>query len=218
MLPGAVRLAGPLAVITGILAAATVPAGATSADAPFIAQNVAAGSYAPSGAATGGPNGLAASPPATTTVVNNVNINGLVSTGTTTGTADTTGAYAKVTNALASTSWTVGLTTYTFTVSAAQLTAVCTAVPLTAAAAITGGKLTETARTGAHVTSRIFNLPQLPAVGQAYPYNGGTVVLNDRVTFKSTTIAAAVGVHTPRQQLAIALTTCSPTIRVIGGP
>jgi hypothetical protein len=193
--------------------AAAVPAAANSG--PLVAQNVSAGSYAPPGGIiSSGPNGLAASPPAAITVVPNTSIPGLLTTGTTTDTAGAATAYSKVTNVSAATSWAVGATTYTFTVSASQVTSACTVSPLAATAAITSGTLTETAQTGAQVTSQVLNLPQAPATGQTYAYHGGTVTLNVHVKFAGLT--GGILIQTPDQPLVIALTGCSPVIRVIG--
>jgi hypothetical protein len=203
---------GALALALGLTVTAAVPA--VAGGGPLIAQNVAAGSFVPPGGIiTSGPNGLAASPPDATTVVPNTSIPGLLTTGTTTDTAGTATAYSKVTNVSAATSWAVGATTYTFKVSAHQVTSDCTVTPLAATAAITGGTLTETAQTGAQVTSQVLNLPQAPAKAHSYAYHGGTVTLNFHVKFAGLT--GGILIQTPDQPLAIAVTGCSPTIRII---
>jgi hypothetical protein len=198
-----------------VVAVFALPAAGAAGDPhpPLVAQNVAGGAFVPSGAVGNGPYGIAASPPATTTVVPNVSIPGLLRTGTSTATAGAASAFAKVTNISASTSWNLGVTTYTLTLSAAQAASHCTVSPLAATAAITAGKLTETAQTGSQVSTQVIDLPQAPANGQVYAYNGGTVTLNFHVKFAGLT--GAILIDTPDQQLAIAVTGCSDSIRVI---
>jgi hypothetical protein len=200
-------LAGSLA----LAASGVVTAAAPAAALPPLSS--AYGSQAPMGSFTGGPNGLAESPPADTEVANNVNINGLLSTGTATDTAGTNWASAKVAYPLASTSWTAGLTTYSLSLSANQVTSSCNGTGSSAglSASIISGVLTETARTGATVTSQVLNLPRQPAVNQLYGYQGASVVLNNQTALVRTLDVEGITVETPAQTLSIAAASCHST-------
>jgi hypothetical protein len=209
-------MAGSLAVAGGAFVVAAVPAAA----GPPPPGNYAYGSWAPAGAIKGAQNGRAQAPPAETTVAYNVNIYGLLSTGTTTDTAGASSAYAKVTYPSASTSWTVGPTTYTLSLSASQVASYCTSKPLTSSVNIISGVLTETATdavTGVLESYQLFNLPQLPARNQTYSYNWGTVTLNHRVVLGGPTLETqGINVITSAgQKLVIAVTGCTPPVAVI---
>jgi hypothetical protein len=195
-------LTGPLTLAGIIIPAATVPAGAS----PPPGQNLAAGSITSTAPHR---NGLAVGPPASTTVVDNVNIPGLLSTGLTTDTAGTSGAYSKVTNVSASTSWSAGPTTYTLRLTANQVVSYCTANPLTSSGNIVKGVLTETAHTGSSTSTQVVNLPQLPATDQSYSYHGATVSLGFRPPNPDTLLTGGIDVQTPDQQLDIAITGCA---------
>jgi hypothetical protein len=199
-----VGLAGVPALVVATLLAGVPPAAATPA------VSSAYGSAAPAGTITGGPHGLAAGPAPQTTVVGNVTISGLLSTGRTIDTAGAAWSSAKVASPRASTSWTVGLTTYTVSLSANQVAASCNAgIPLAAlSASITGGALTETARAGAHATSQVFPLPQVPVVNQAYSFHGAMITLNGEGRLPGAVYAKGISVVTPAQTLDIAVATC----------
>jgi hypothetical protein len=167
------------------------------------------GSFAAPGSPFG-VKGMAQAPPAQTTVVYNVNFNGLLSTGTTTDTAGAVTAFSKVTYPSASTSWTVGSTTYTLAFSARLVEAYCndsTGTPHVLAT-IAGGKLTESAvttATGVQTDYQVFNLPANPAANQAYSYHTGLFVLNTQ----------SVPLGGGKQTDAIAIVTPSPQVLVI---
>jgi hypothetical protein len=205
---GTVTLAGSLALAGGVAMAAAVPAAAGGAQ-----DNFAYGSYAPTGAITGGPNDLAVAPPADTDLAYNVNINGLLTTGKTTDTAGLASAYAKVTNVSAATSWTAGLNTDTFTIAASQVATYCGSNQSFPANTISG-TLTEDSvntLTGVVVSHQVFNLPQLPALNQTYSFGGATVVLNNQVTVNGVLEIRGVSLTapgTPPQTLRIAVVGC----------
>jgi hypothetical protein len=221
---GAKAAAGSLALVGGTVAAAAAILAAAPAVASGSQDNFAYGSYAPAGAITGGPNDLAMAPPADTEVAHNVNINGLLFTGTTTDTAGTASAYSRVTNVStpstvgSALSWASGGTTYGFTLSASLVNAYCGTAGDTVS--INSGKLTETSSvtaTGVQLSKQVFNLPQHPAIGQTYTYNGGTAVLNTQATVSGVTqvtgITITTGAGTP-QTLFIAVAGCETG----GGP
>jgi hypothetical protein len=238
-------LAASLALAGGALTAAAAPAAAAPAAAAtrlppspsrpvpgsLVPDNFAYGSRAvapfPPGGITSGPNGLAESPPAQTTVVPSVGIDGQLSTGTSTSTAAPNSAYAKVTNVAASMSWTNGPTTYTLSVSASQITSSCVSDASTATrgpVSIVNGTLTETARTGSVVTSQVFNLPQQPARFRFYRFGHapgvpgyGQVTLNGAATLNGTVETTGLFMITPQDPVptqVIAVTGCTPG----GGP
>jgi hypothetical protein len=195
-------LAGSLALGAGIAVATTVPASAGPT------TNYAFGSLA----SPGTPSGFQAEAlPTETVVANNVNINGLLSTGTTTDTAGPNSAYAKVTYPSAATSWTTSGTTYTLSLSASQVASYCSDGdnPAKRTVNIVKGVLTEyaaDATTGVPESYQLFNLPQLPAPGQAYSFGGATVTLNEQNGLAGTTFA--IHVATPTQKLFLAVVRC----------
>jgi hypothetical protein len=204
-------------VLAGGITTQTVAPATASDQPPIAAQNFAAGSQAPEGTITTGPQGIAAAPPTATTVASNVSIPGLLRTGASNDTAGAGTAYSKVTAVAARASWTQGPTTYTLSISASQVTSHCTDSPLAGTGTITGGVLIETARTGSSTTTQVLNLPQL-ATGQTYIYHRGEVYLGYNLDYQGFLLTEGILVVVPDQILVIAITGCSDSIHIVAGP
>jgi hypothetical protein len=115
--------------------------------------------------------------------------------------------------------WTSGPDSYSFTLSSSLVNAYCNSSGTTTTT-INSGRLTEDSwvtKTGVSISHQVFNLPQLPAVGQTYNFNGGTVVLNTQNTVGAVTevigITVTTGAGTP-QVLEVAVAGCESG----GGP
>jgi hypothetical protein len=206
-----VTIAASLALAGGAMSAATVPAAASG-----VHDNFAYGAYAPTGAITSRLHGLAESPPQETTVVANVDVSGLLSSGAAIDSALTSGSSSKIPHVRASTSWASNGTTYTFTLVAAQVASFCTNSSSSASAftRIFRGKLTESAQTGSTTATTVYHLPRRPSATHAYTYNGGTVTLNEQTVMHGMLETQGIAVTTPAQTLWIAVTGCEPG----GGP
>jgi hypothetical protein len=235
LLAGAVTLAGSLA-LSGAMVAAAAPSGAVtgshashpvSRKAPVHHKarpdNASFGSYAPTGPITSGQNGLATAPPPESLIFHNVNIPGLLTTGTTLDTASDLTAYSRVASPSTATMvWTTGGITYTLSFSASQVSSWCRSDDQFAAdSGIVSGAIVETETTNTVPpvrTTHIVHVPQHPLPGTTYTFDGATVIVNDQtIALNGVQTVEAVDITAPTapaQTLQIANTVCSPT----GGP